>query len=325
MLAQPPSPPRAYHSGVPTVIEAAALTKHYGAVRALQALDLAVEQGEVFGYLGPNGAGKSTTIRLLLDFIRPTAGGVRVFGLDARRGGIAIRRRTGYLSGDLSLYPTMTGRELLVYAAHLRGGAGIDPAYVGHLLDRFDADPTVPLRELSRGNRQKIGIVHAFMHRPDLLVLDEPSTGLDPLMQQEFYRLLHETTAEGRTVFISSHILPEVDQVADRVGIIRKGVLEAVEEPAVLKQRAGRLVEARFGGAGAAAEAAERLGRLPGVSDVSLKDGALACRIEGSMDAFVKTLALYEVEELTTREASLEDVFLGYYEREARSGDANVA
>ena len=305
---------------MPPVIEAAALTKHYGAVRALQALDLAVEQGEVFGYLGPNGAGKSTTIRLLLDFIRPTAGNVRVFGLDARRGGVAIRRRTGYLSGDLSLYPAMTGRELLTYAAHLRGGAGIDAAYVERLLDRFDADPTVPLRELSRGNRQKIGIVHAFMHRPDLLVLDEPSTGLDPLMQQEFYRLLRETTTEGRTVFISSHILPEVDQVADRVGIIRKGVLEAVEEPAVLKQRAGRFVEARFGGAsaGAEAEAAERLARLPGVSDVALTDGALACRIEGSMDALVKALAQYEVEELTTREASLEDVFLGYYEREAK-------
>ena len=302
---------------MPPVIEASGLTKHFGAVRALQALDLAVEQGEVFGYLGPNGAGKSTTIRLLLDFIRPTAGGVRVFGLDARRGGLTIRRRVGYLSGELSLYPAMTGRELLAYAGHLRGGAGIDAAYVERLLDRFDADPSVPLRELSRGNRQKIGIVHAFMHRPDLLVLDEPSTGLDPLMQQEFYRLLRETTAEGRTVFISSHILPEVDQVADRVGIIRKGVLEAVEEPSVLKQRAGRLVEARLGGAsiGAEADAAERLARLPGVSDAAASDGALTCRVEGSMDAMVKALAQYEVEELTTREASLEDVFLTYYER----------
>lgn len=296
-----------------SAIETKGLTKHFGAVRAVQGLDLSVEQGEVFGYLGPNGAGKSTTIRMLLDFIRPTSGEARVFGLDAQRQGLEVRRRVGFLSGELALYGAMTGDQLLQYTARLRGAGRIDPAYAASLVERFDADTSAPLRTLSRGNRQKIGIVYAFMHKPDLLILDEPSSGLDPLMQQEFYRLLRETTAEGRTVFMSSHILPEVEQSADRVGIIRRGELVAVEHTAQLKRRSVRRIEVRFGSA-PHDEAVARIARVAGVSEVALAAGVLRCRHEGAMDALVKELATHEVLDLITHEPGLEEAFLHFYE-----------
>ncbi len=296
-----------------SIIEMKGLTKHFGAVRAVRGLELTVEQGEVFGYLGPNGAGKSTTIRMLLDFIRPTSGEARVFGLDAQRKGLEVRRRVGFLSGELSLYGSMTGAQLLCYAAHLRGMDRVEPAYTASLVERFDADTSVPLRTLSRGNRQKIGIVYAFMHKPDLLILDEPSSGLDPLMQQEFYRLLRETTAEGRTVFMSSHILPEVEQSADRVGIIRRGELVTVEDTAQLKHRSVRRIEVRFGSP-PSEEAVGRIARVAGVSEVALADGVLRCRHEGAMDTVVKELATHEVVDLVTHEPGLEEVFLDFYE-----------
>ena len=309
---------------VPSVIETRGLTKHFGAVRAVRGLDLTVEQGEVFGYLGPNGAGKSTTIRMLLDFIRPTAGEAHVFGLDAQRQGLEVRRRVGYLSGELALYGSMTGEQMLRYATHLRGTDRVDRAYMASLVERFDADTSVPLHTLSRGNRQKIGIVFAFMHKPDLLILDEPSSGLDPLMQQEFYRLLRETTAEGRTVFMSSHILPEVEQSADRVGIIRRGELVAVEDTAELKHRSVRRLEVRFasppGGEGVA-----RIARVAGVSEVAVEGGVLRCRHEGAMGAIVKELANHEVDELITHEPGLEEVFLHFYEDQGPSEGHDAA
>ena len=306
------------------VIETEGLTKRFGTVRALAGLDLTVEPGQVFGFLGPNGAGKSTTIRLMLDFIRPTSGRVRVLGQDVRHAGLSIRRRVGYLSGEPALYEQMTGEDMLAYAAHLRAGS-VDKAYVRDLADRFDADLSVPIRSLSRGNKQKIAIVHAFMHRPELLVLDEPTSGLDPLMQQEFYRLLRETTEEGRTVFMSSHILPEVDQVADRVGIIRAGALVAIEAPGALKGRALRQVEVRFAGAVDGAAVTRDLSAHAGVRDLVLEDGVVRYTVEGSMDAVVKTLARYTVEDLVTTEQSLEHVFLAYYEGRGPGAEATDA
>jgi ABC-2 type transport system ATP-binding protein len=205
-------------------IETRDLEKTYATgVRALADLELSVEQGEVFGYLGPNGAGKSTTIRLLLDLIRPTAGRALVLGLDPRRDGIEARRRIGYLPGDLRLADRMTAREQLDSLARLRGD--VDVALRDHLCERFGVVLDRPIRQLSKGNRQKVGLVQAFMHRPELVVLDEPSSGLDPLLQAELRSLLSETAADGRTVFLSSHSLDEVQHVADRVGIIRNGRL----------------------------------------------------------------------------------------------------
>jgi beta-exotoxin I transport system ATP-binding protein len=201
-------------------IRAEHLTKFYGEARGILELDLEVQEGEIFGFLGPNGAGKTTTIRLLLDLIRPSSGRAEVFGLETRRDAVAIRRRIGYLPGDLRLYERLTGRELLDYFGHLRGldGLGNGPA----LAERLAVEIDRPVRDLSRGNRQKIGLLQAFMHQPDLLILDEPTSGLDPLIQQVFYDLVREATAEGRTVFLSSHNLAEVQHVADRVGWSRR-------------------------------------------------------------------------------------------------------
>lgn len=195
------------------------LTKRYGKHQALDGLDLVVRRGEVFGFLGPNGAGKTTTIRLLLDLIRPTAGRVEVLGMDPRRQGREVRRRVGYLPGKLALYDRLTGREVLTYLGHLRDG--VDWAHADSLARRLDLDLNRPIGALSRGNKQKVGLVQALMHRPELLILDEPTGGLDPLVQREFHRLVREASGEGRTVFLSSHVLGEVERVADRVGIIR--------------------------------------------------------------------------------------------------------
>jgi ABC-2 type transport system ATP-binding protein len=285
------------------------LTKFYGKARGVVDLDVAVRRGEIFGYLGPNGAGKTTTIRTLLDFIRPTAGSATVFGLDSRRESLQIRRRAGYLPGELALYEGMTGRDFLRYAASLRGGT--DWRYVEALAGRLGASLTQPIRTLSHGNKQKLGLIQAFMHKPELLILDEPTVGLDPLVQQEFYRLLAEVKAEGRTVFLSSHVLPEVEKTCDRVGIIREGRLAAVEEVASLKAKALRRLEIRFAGPVPAAA----FEGLPGVRDVRVEatPGTLHCTVAGALDAVVKAAAQFEVVDLLSHEPGLEEIFLAYY------------
>jgi ABC-2 type transport system ATP-binding protein len=283
------------------------LTKTYGKQRGITGINLDVRAGEVFGYLGPNGAGKTTTIRLLLDLIRPTGGRVRLFGSDVGASGAAIRRRIGYLPGELALYDHLTARELLTYFAHLRGG--IDGRTIAELAERLTLDLNRPIRSLSKGNKQKVGIVQAFMSRADLLILDEPTDGLDPLVQQEFLRMVREVKEQGRTVFLSSHVLAEVEHVADRVGIIRGGQLAMVDEIAALKERAVHRTEIRF------AQSVDRdafLG-LPGVHDLTVDGPILRCVVTGAMDALVKAAARFTVERITSHEPDLEAVFLTYY------------
>ncbi len=289
------------------IIHTAHLTKSYGKTRGVVDLDLAVQPGEVFGYLGPNGAGKTTTIRTLLDFIRPTAGSAAVFGLDSRRDSLAIRRRAGYLPGELNLYEGMTGREFLRYMANLRGGVAWREAEA--LAERLGAALSQPIRTLSHGNKQKLGLVQAFMHQPELLILDEPTQGLDPLVQQEFYRMIAEARAAGRTVFLSSHVLPEVEKTCDRVGIIREGRLVAVEEVAALKAKALRRLEIRFAVPVSPAAFAE----VPGVHDLHVENSSLRCTVTGSLDAVIKAAAGFEVIDLISQEPSLEEIFLAYY------------
>ena len=283
------------------------LTKFYGRHRGLVELNLEVRSGEVVGYLGPNGAGKSTTIRLLLDFIRPTKGRAEIFGKNARLDSLAIRRRVGYLPGELSAYEGLTGWELLTYFANLRGG--VDRRYVGTLAERLELDLTRKIRTLSRGNKQKVGLVQAFMGKPELLILDEPTGGLDPLMQQEFYRMVREAKSQGQTVFLSSHVLAEVERIADRVGIIREGSLVLDEEVAALKAKALRQLEIHF----AEPPPVEAFRDIPGVREVSVEGNDLKCSVVGSVDALIKAASRFEVVNISSHEPDLEDIFLDYY------------
>jgi ABC-2 type transport system ATP-binding protein len=293
----------------PAAIETSALSKTYrGGVRALVGLDLRVEQGEVFGFLGPNGAGKSTTIRLLLDLIRPTSGSSSLLGRDSRADGVEVRRRVGYLPGDLRLYDRLTGREQLDSLARLRGMR--DDAVRDELVERFDVPLDRPIRELSKGNRQKLGVVQAFMHRPALVILDEPTAGLDPLLQEEFRLLLRETAVEGRTAFLSSHLLDEVQHSADRVAIIRAGKLVDVDAVASLRERALRHVQLTFAApVDPAAFAALDGVRVQGVEGSVVRLAAPA----SAMDGIVKTAAGHDVVDLVSSPAELEEIFLDMY------------
>ena len=288
-------------------IETDNLTKFYGDYRAISNINLEVREGEVFGYLGPNGAGKTTTIRTLLDFIRPTSGGASILGLDTRANSREVKRRVAYLPGDIMLYEKLTGREALTYTANLRGG--VDWRFVADLAERLECDLDRKVRSLSRGNKQKVGLVQAFMNKPELIIMDEPSSGLDPLMQQEFYRLIDEVRADGRTVFISSHIMPVVERVCDRVGIIRRGELVTVEDVSALRERALHKLEFHF----STSVPVEAFADLPGVRDVAVNDSVLRCTTVGSPDALIKAVARYEVVKLVSHEPHLEDIFLSYY------------
>ena len=290
------------------------LTKTYRQVAALVALDLEVERGEVFGYIGPNGAGKSTTIRLLLDLLRPTRGRAEVLGMDVRRRGVEVRRRIGYLAGELALYEEATGRELLTFLAKLRGG--VERAYVATLADRFGLPLDRPIRELSKGNKQKVGLIQAFMHRPEVLILDEPTSGLDPLLQRAFHELVAEVSGAGATVLLSSHVLSELEHVADRVAMIRAGRLLAVERIEELKRTAPRKVAVTF----AAPVAPGAFDGLPGVTDVDVRGPLARFTVHGGMDALVKAVARHEVVSLTAQEPELEELFLDRYEAHGAQG-----
>ncbi len=285
------------------------LTKHYGDFVALRDLNLEVHTGEVFGFLGPNGAGKSTAIKALLDQLRPTAGRAKILGMDAHRGSAAIRARVGYVPGDLALYPRLTGRQTLDYFARLRGG--VDQRYVTELAERFEADLSKKVGEYSTGNRQKIGLIQAFMHKPELLILDEPNSGLDPLLQQVFHTLLDEVRDEGRTVFLSSHTLSEVERVADRVGIIRAGTLIVVERIDALKRKAIRHVDFQF----SAPVSAGLFEGVDAVHDVAVEGHNARVSFEGDVNALLEAVvnAGAHVVALTSRESDLEEIFLTYY------------
>ncbi|QGN47483.1 ABC transporter ATP-binding protein [Micromonospora sp. WMMD558] len=292
------------------------LVKTYGRTRGLAGLDLRVEPGEVYGFLGPNGAGKTTTIRLLLDLIRPTGGRIQVLGLDPRRDGVALRRRLGYLAGDFVTDGRQTARELLTYLGNLRGG--VSRTRVEELAARLDLDLGRRIKGLSKGNRQKVGIVQAFMHDPELLVLDEPTSGLDPFLQQEFLAMVREARAAGRTVFMSSHVMSEVQQTADRVGIIRDGRLVTVARVDELREQAVRRIEIHFEDPVTEAE----FTALPGVSEVAVVGTTLRCRLDGRADALVKAAAGHTVVGLLSEEPDLEELFFGYYSREEVTGAA---
>jgi ABC-2 type transport system ATP-binding protein len=283
------------------------LHKSFGPTRALRGLDLQVRAGEVYGFLGPNGAGKSTTIRVLLDLIRPSAGHVRVLGLDPRTDGVALRRRLGYLEGDFAADGRQSAGELLGYLARLRGG--VPSSRITALAQRLDLDLRPHLTNLSKGNRQKVGLIQAFMHEPELLVLDEPTSGLDPFLQQSFAEMAREAVAEGRTVFMSSHVMSEVQKVADQVGIIRDGTLVSTDSVEHLRETSSRRVEVIF----AEPPPSDAFAGVPGLRDVRLSGAVLHAYLDGRADALVKAVARHTVLSITSEEPDLEEVFFARY------------
>ena len=297
------------------LIQIEKLTKSYGPHRGIVDVDLEVNEGEVFGFLGPNGAGKTTTIRTILDLIRPTSGRALVFGIESTTDPVAIHRRVGYIPGEFTLYDRLTGGQTIEYFANLRGG--VDRAYQASLIARFDVDPSRRFKEYSKGNKQKVGLVIALQHRPDLLILDEPTAGLDPLVQQSFFELVREAKTDGRTVFLSSHILSEVEKTCDRVAIIREGRLVKVDSVEALRDLAHHQVELRF--AGPAPTAAFQ--NLPGVSDVVATEHTLRLRVSGPMTPVVRAAASHELLDFVSREPSLEETFLAQYGHDAPEVD----
>lgn len=285
------------------------LTKRFGDVVALDRLDLTVEPGEVFGFLGPNGAGKTTTIRLLLHLIRPSAGRAWVRGIPVEDVALA-HRHIGYVAGDVALWPQLTGLEVLRLLGNLSGGVHDD--YRDELLQRFDLDPTRRIRTLSKGNRQKVALVAALMHRPDVLLLDEPTAGLDPLMEAEFQQIVREAAARGQTVFLSSHILDEVEDICTRVAILRKGKLVEVSTLDKLRQRDVTIFEVAFDGA------APSLAEVPGVVGEQPIEGAVRVSVRGSPRPLLAELGRRPVVSLRSREPDLEEVFLRFYGVEDR-------
>jgi ABC-2 type transport system ATP-binding protein len=288
------------------------LHKSYGRIQAVKGISMRVERGEIFGFLGPNGSGKTTTIRCMLDVIRPDAGTVRILGLDAQRDTLQMHRHIGYLPGDVRLPGQMTGKQVINYFSRLQGR---EPVLLKDLVARFDVEIKRPLKGYSKGMRQKIGIVLAFMCDPDVLILDEPTSGLDPLLQKVFNEFLLEEQARGKTVFMSSHIMSDVEKVCHRVAVIRQGELAAVEEVETLREKAGQRVTVSFGNDEHVTE--EELARVPGVSNVKHHNGAYQLSVSGSMDTLVKALSQHEVVRLQAEEAPLEEVFLKFYEEAA--------
>jgi len=290
-------------------IQTEGLVKHYGKVEALRGLDLQVKRGEIYGFLGPNGAGKTTTIRCLLDTIRPTGGRVVVLGVDPQQEPVAVRSRVGYLPGELNLYSNMRVKSTLQLFNSLRGGEA-NWGYVQEIADRLHLNLDLAIKDLSKGNKQKVGVIQAFMHRPELLMLDEPTSGLDPLVQQEVLQMVREAKAEGATIFFSSHVLSEVEEIADRVGIIRKGELVEVAEPSTLTQRSLLRAHIRF----QRSIDPDRLNNVEGVKLLSRDDGMnITLEVEGEMDALIKALGAYPVSRIETELPSLDEIFLVYY------------
>jgi len=288
------------------------LTKHYGKVEALVDLNLDIIPGEIFGFLGPNGAGKTTAIRTLMDEIRPTSGSATIIGRDTHTDSVEIRKHIGYIPGDLSMYPNLTGRDTLTYFSNLRGG--VDWNFVDALAERLEADLSRKVGDLSTGNRQKVGIIQAFMNKPQVFMMDEPSSGLDPLVQREFQGMMKEAVDDGATVFLSSHTLSEVQRVADRVGIIRTGHLVAVEGVQELRSKAIRRVDLYFDGPADGAV----FKPINGVRDAEVRNHHVSLSFDGSMEELLNVATSnYTLVDINTQEADLEEIFLTYYREEA--------
>ena len=286
------------------VIHTEQLTKSYGPHRGIIELDLDVEEGEIFGFLGPNGAGKTTTMRVLLDLIRPTSGRAEVFAIETTADPVAIHRRIGYLPGEFDLYDRLTGAQTIGYFANLRGG--VDAGYVAELIERLDLDPSRRFKEYSKGNKQKVGLIVALQHRPDLLILDEPTAGLDPLVQQTFFGIVRDARAEGRSVFLSSHIIDEVDRTCDRVAIIREGRLVQVDSIEAIRRLAFHHVELSF----SAPVASGVFSSIDGVSDVLVDGHTIRMRVAGPIGGVLAAAAPHGIVDVVSREPNLEDVFL---------------
>ena len=300
------------------VLQTEALSKRYGSgkkpVLALNQLTLTTGQGEVFGFLGPNGAGKTTTIKLLLDLIRPTSGHARLFGLDVNQHSLEVRRRVGYLPGELALWNGQTAAHVIAYFGKLRGG--LDAGFVAELEQRLEFDPGKKIREYSSGNKRKLGLILALMHKPELLILDEPTSGLDPLVQQTFLQLMRETRASGQTVFLSSHMLSEVQAICDRVGILRAGKLQEVKRVSDLMSQDYRVVTVRL----REAVPPGLLGGLPAVSGLQLDGRQVSLHLRGDFNPLLEALRGVYVEDIGVAEPSLEDVFLAYYGNHPSNG-----
>lgn len=296
-------------AGYQSAIITAGLTKDYGRGQGVFDLDLSVAPGEIFGFIGPNGAGKTTTIRLLMDLIRADRGTATLLGLDSRRDSLAIKRQVGYLPGELVQFPAVTAGYVIGLLAGVRGG--VDPRRIDELAERLQLELGRKYEDLSHGNKQKVGLIQAFMHKPRLVILDEPTLGLDPLIQREFRQLVAEATAGGATVFLSSHVLPEVELICDRIGVIREGRLDRVGSLNDLRALRIHQIEARFTGRLSAAE----VRALPGVSDARVDDHVLTCGVHGDIGPLMGVLTAAGVVELDSHELSLEEVFLGEFGR----------
>ncbi len=284
------------------IIEVRGLTKYYGDIRGVEDLSLDVEKGEIFGYLGPNGAGKTTTIRTLLGFLKPTRGEARILGKDIQEDIVDIKQEVGYVPGDLSLYGNLTGREFLDYFSSLRGS---DPTMLDDLLERFPVPMERRIEGYSRGMKQMVAIIQAFMNDPQLVVMDEPTASLDPLMQQTVYDFLEQERKRRRTVFFSSHILSEVDRICDRVGIIRGGRLVALEDIESLKAKRGKKVRVKVEG---------DPGRFKGPKGTRMEEGWIQFVVEGDINPWIRELSRFNVLNLEVESFSLEDIFMRYYE-----------
>jgi beta-exotoxin I transport system ATP-binding protein len=307
--------PEARDATATPVIRTEGLTKRYGSLLALSELDLEVRRGEIFGFLGPNGAGKSTMIRLLLGYLHPTHGGAAVLGLDSVADSVEIRRRTGYLPGGIALYGSLSGADALAYLADLQGRPAVLRDELCDRLRLTRADLRRRVRDYSRGMRQKLGVIQALQHDPELAILDEPTEGLDPLIQHAFYAILDDLRAAGRTIFFSSHILPEVERVCDRVAIIRAGELMALQTVEELLARRKRRVALRWRGT------APDLSILPGLADVEVRGDRATATLVGEVGPFVRAVASPSLEDLTIEPASLEEAFLEFY----ADGDGRIA
>jgi ABC-2 type transport system ATP-binding protein len=293
------------------------LTKTYGANRGIRNVNLSIEQGEIFGFLGPNGAGKSTTLRTLLGFMKPTSGRAEIFGIDVHRNRLDVLDRVGNLPTEFTLERGMTGRKMVQLFADFRGLT--DLSFAEEIAERLDADLDRPMRKLSRGNKQKIGIVQAMFHRPDVIILDEPTGGLDPLVQESFIQLLIEARERGQTIFFSSHVLSEIERIADHVGIIRDGEMVAVERPHDLTRRAHRRVHVRYTHPLPAEEIAA-LERILGVEKLAVNGQEISFTMAGDVNETMRVVQRHPMESLDVERPSLDEIFLTFYGPGANGG-----